>query len=167
MVRLFHFSTRPLSRQVGHRARQPVHDPGRELKRQPDASLAVQRGALSAQDVESTSISVTVNGVTTTPALYYASSAAVAGVLPSTPVGTGTITLSYNGQSSQAPIQVVASAVGLDTLNGNGAGAGVVTDSKLQCSRTHELRSAGIGILRVKECTAPARELASISRARS
>jgi uncharacterized protein (TIGR03437 family) len=78
-----------------------------------------------------TSLSVTVNGVTTTPALYYASSTAVAAVLPSTtPVGTGTVTVSYNGQSSQAPIQVVPSAVGLDTLYGTGAGTGVVTDVK-------------------------------------
>jgi len=77
-----------------------------------------------------TSLSVTVNGVTTTPALYYASSNAVAAVLPSTtPVGTGTITLTNNGQSTQAPIQVVASAVGLDTLYGAGSGAGVLTDA--------------------------------------
>src|SRR5580704_11911566 len=77
-----------------------------------------------------TSLSVTVNGVTTTPALYYASSNAVAAVLPSTtPVGTGTITLTYNGNSAQAPIQVVPSAVGLDTLYGVGSGAGVLTDS--------------------------------------
>jgi uncharacterized protein (TIGR03437 family) len=77
-----------------------------------------------------TSLSVTVNGVTTTPALYYASSNAVAAVLPSTtPVGTGTITLTNNGQSTQAAIQVVASAVGLDTLYGAGTGAGVLTDA--------------------------------------
>ena len=77
-----------------------------------------------------TSLSVTVNGVTTTPALYYVSSNAVAAVLPSTtPVGTGTITLTNNGQTTQAPIQVVASAVGLDTLYGAGAGAGVLTDA--------------------------------------
>jgi hypothetical protein len=77
-----------------------------------------------------TSLSVTVNGVTTTPALYYTSSNAVAAVLPSTtPVGTGTITLTFNGNSTQAPIQVVASAVGLDTLYGAGSGAGVVTDA--------------------------------------
>jgi uncharacterized protein (TIGR03437 family) len=78
-----------------------------------------------------TSLSVTVNGVTTTPALYYASATALAAVLPSTtPVGTGTVTVSYNGQNSQAPIQVVPSAVGLDTLYGTGAGTGVVTDVK-------------------------------------
>jgi uncharacterized protein (TIGR03437 family) len=77
-----------------------------------------------------TSLSATVNGVTTTPVLYYTSEAAVAAVLPSTtPVGTGTITLTFNGNKTQAPIQVVASAVGLDTLLGAGGGAGVVTDS--------------------------------------
>lgn len=77
-----------------------------------------------------TSLSVKVNGVTTTPALYYASSSAIAAVLPSTtPVGTGTITVNYNGQSSEVPIQVVPSAVGLDTLYGTGAGAGIVTDA--------------------------------------
>jgi uncharacterized protein (TIGR03437 family) len=77
-----------------------------------------------------TSLSVTVNGVTTTPALYYTSSSAVAAVLPSTtPVGTGTITLTFNGNSTQALIQVVASAVGLDTLYGAGSGAGVITDA--------------------------------------
>jgi len=78
-----------------------------------------------------TSLSVTVNGATTTPALYYASSTAVAAVLPSTtPVGTGTITITYSGQASApAPIQVVPSAVGLDSLYGNGAGAGVIEDT--------------------------------------
>jgi len=77
-----------------------------------------------------TSLSVTVNGVTTTPVLYYTSEAAVAAILPSTtPLGNGTLTLTFNGHSTQAPIQVVASAVGLDTLLGAGAGAGVVTDS--------------------------------------
>jgi len=77
-----------------------------------------------------TSLSVTVNDVTTTPALYYASSTSLAAVLPSnTPVGAGTITVTYNGQvSTPAPIQVVPSAVGLDTLYGTGAGTGVVTD---------------------------------------
>ncbi|HEV1286053.1 MAG TPA: hypothetical protein VNU44_12095 [Bryobacteraceae bacterium] len=77
-----------------------------------------------------TSLSVTVNGVTTTPALYYTSLNAVAAVLPSTtPVGTGTITLNFNGNSTQAPIQVVASAVGLNTISGAGSGAGVLTDA--------------------------------------
>jgi hypothetical protein len=77
-----------------------------------------------------TSLSVTVDGVTTTPAIYYTSVSAVAAVLPSTtPEGTGTLTLNFNGNKTQAPIQVVASAVGLDTLSGAGSGAGVATDS--------------------------------------
>jgi len=77
-----------------------------------------------------TSISVSVNGVNTTPALYYTSATQLAAVLPSdTPVGKGTITVTYNGQTSApAPIQVVASAVGLDTLYGTGNGVGVATD---------------------------------------
>jgi len=78
-----------------------------------------------------TSVSVTINGVTTTPALYYTSSDQLAAVLPSiTPVGNGTITVTYNGMpSAPAPIQVVASALGLDTLYGAGTGSGVVTDA--------------------------------------
>lgn len=77
------------------------------------------------------SVSVTVKGVTTTPALYYTSATQLAAVLPSTtPVGSGTLTVTYNGQTSNAaPIQVVASAVGLDTLYGTGNGAGVATDA--------------------------------------
>jgi uncharacterized protein (TIGR03437 family) len=82
------------------------------------------------QTLNQTSLSVTVNGVTTIPALYYASSTGVAAVLPSTtPVGTGNLTVSYNGNSAIVNIQVVPSAVGLDTLYGNGAGAAVITDS--------------------------------------
>jgi uncharacterized protein (TIGR03437 family) len=82
------------------------------------------------KSLNQTSVSVTVNGTTTTPALYYASSDAVAGVLPSTtPIGTGTVTVTVNGQASApAPIQVVPSALGLDTLYGAGVGAGVVED---------------------------------------
>jgi len=78
-----------------------------------------------------TSVSVTVNGVAYTPALYYTSATQVAAVLPSTvPVGDGTITVTYNQQTSApAPIQVVASAVGLDTLYGTGQGLAVATDA--------------------------------------
>jgi len=83
------------------------------------------------QTLNQTSISVTVNGVTTTPALYYTSSTQLAAVLPSTtPVGKGTITVTYNGTpSAPAPIQVVATALGLDTLYGAGTGLGVATDA--------------------------------------
>lgn len=81
-----------------------------------------------------TSVSVTVNGVTTEPALYYASATAVAAVLPSsTPVGNGTVTVTYNGQTSApAPIQVVTSGVGLNTLYGTGTGAAVVSDANFK-----------------------------------
>ncbi len=83
------------------------------------------------ESLNQTSISVTVNGVTTVPSMYYTSATQVAAVLPSTtPAGTGTITLTYNGQTSAAaPIQVVPSALGLDTTYGNGSGQGAITDA--------------------------------------
>lgn len=83
------------------------------------------------QTLNQTSVSVTVGGVTTTPALYYTSATQLAAVLPSTtPTGTGTITVTYQGTPSATfPIQVVTSALGLDTLYGSGTGSGVATDS--------------------------------------
>jgi uncharacterized protein (TIGR03437 family) len=77
------------------------------------------------------SISVTVNGVTTHPAIYYAIATQIAAVLPAnTPVGTGTLTVTYDGLTSAAStIQVVQSALGLDTLNGLPSGLAVATDS--------------------------------------
>jgi uncharacterized protein (TIGR03437 family) len=76
------------------------------------------------------SLSVTVNGVTTHPGIYYAIATQIAAVLPSsTPVGTGNITVTYNGvASSPASIIVVPSALGLDTYYGTGSGLGVATD---------------------------------------
>jgi uncharacterized protein (TIGR03437 family) len=78
-----------------------------------------------------TSVSVTVNGVTVSPGLYFTTATAVAAVLPSTtPVGNGTLTVNYSGQASApVPIQVVASAVGLDTLYGAGNGLAVTTNA--------------------------------------
>ena len=75
------------------------------------------------------SISVTVNGVTTQPGIYYAFSTQIAAVLPSsTPAGTGTLTVTYNGvPSSAAPILVVPTALGLDTYFDTGKGLGVAT----------------------------------------
>jgi len=75
-------------------------------------------------------ITVTVNGVTTHPAIYYSIATQIAAVLPSsTPTGTGTITVSYHGVPSPAvPITVLASALGLDSFNGTGTGLGVATD---------------------------------------
>jgi uncharacterized protein (TIGR03437 family) len=62
------------------------------------------------------SVSVTVNGTTVTPAIYYTSPTQLGLVLPSsTPLGTGTITVTNNGQpSAAAPFMVVQSAMGLD-----------------------------------------------------
>jgi uncharacterized protein (TIGR03437 family) len=79
--------------------------------------------------VGGTSISVTVNGTTTTPAIYYASPTQIDAVLPSTtPAGSGTITVTYNGSASSAtPILVTKSAFGIDTLYGTGTGGIVAT----------------------------------------
>lgn len=74
------------------------------------------------------SITVSVNGVTTNPGLYYTSPRQLAGVLPaSTPVGVGTFTVTYRGQTSApAPIEVVPTALGINTYNGD---LGVATDA--------------------------------------
>lgn len=76
------------------------------------------------------SISVTVNGVTTHPGIYYAIATQIAAVLPAaTPAGTGTITVTNgNVTSSAQPILVVQSALGFDTYFGSGTGLGVATD---------------------------------------
>jgi uncharacterized protein (TIGR03437 family) len=81
--------------------------------------------------LKGTSISVTVNGTVTSPALYYTSPNQVAAVLPSsTPVGSGTVTVTNNGQTSTpAPIQVVKSAVGLASYDGSGGGAALAQDA--------------------------------------
>ncbi len=81
--------------------------------------------------LNSASVSVTVNGVTTHPAMYYAIGTQIAAVLPAnTPVGTGTLTVTNNGLTSAAfTIQVVQSALGLDTLSGLPSGLAVATDS--------------------------------------
>lgn len=76
-----------------------------------------------------TSVSVTVNGTTVTPALYYTSPTQIDAVLPSkTPTGNGTITVTYNGApSNTANILVTQSAFGIDTLSGTGSGTIVAT----------------------------------------
>jgi len=77
------------------------------------------------------SVAVTVSGETVHPALYYATPAQIAAVLPSTtPVGTGTVTVTYNGiASGPASIQVVLSALGLATMSGDGTGQAMATDA--------------------------------------
>jgi uncharacterized protein (TIGR03437 family) len=73
------------------------------------------------------SVSVTINGTTVQPAIYYASPEQIDVVLPAaTPVGGGTLTVTTNGTAS-APrfIVVVTSALGFDSYNN---GWGVATD---------------------------------------
>ena len=90
-------------------------------------------GAGLPQTLNSMTISVTVKGVTTTPAIYYAIPTQVAAVLPSTtPVGTGTITVNYNGQSGTATLVVTKSAFGILTSNLTGNGAITATNLQYQ-----------------------------------
>ena len=74
-----------------------------------------------------TSVAITVNNVTTHPALYYTSPGQVAAVVPAaTPLGNGFLTVTYRGQTSApSPVMVVAAAVGINPYNG----LGVVTDA--------------------------------------
>jgi uncharacterized protein (TIGR03437 family) len=84
-----------------------------------------------ATNLNGTSVSVTVNGTTVQPGLYYIYPTQIAAVLPSTtPVGQGTITVT-NGKVTSEPfdIHVVQSAFGVDTVYGTGAGQAVVTDA--------------------------------------
>ncbi len=76
------------------------------------------------------SISITVNGTTVHPGIYYATATQIAAVLPSTtPTGTGSITVTYNlVPSNSASITVVATALGLDTYYGTGSGLALATD---------------------------------------
>ncbi len=74
------------------------------------------------------SITVTVGGVTTQPAIYYTSPTQIAAVMPAnTPVGTGTLTVTHNGLTS-APltIHVVKAAPGINVF---GTNSGVATDA--------------------------------------
>jgi len=99
----------------------------------PTARAALQSSAAPGipTTLNGASITVTVNGVTTHPGIYYAIATQVAAVLPAgTPLGDGTLTVTYNGlTSAPASIHVVQSALGLDTLNGLPSGLAVATDS--------------------------------------
>jgi uncharacterized protein (TIGR03437 family) len=94
------------------------------------ATLQSSSGSGIPTTLNGASISVTVNGTTVHPGIYYAGATQIAAVLPSsTPVGTGTLTVTYNSTpSATAPITVVASALGLDTYYGSGTGLGVATN---------------------------------------
>jgi uncharacterized protein (TIGR03437 family) len=99
------------------------------------ASLVVQSSAGTGlpQTLNDMVITVTVNGVTTKPGIYYAIPTQVSAVLPSTtPVGTGTITVTYNGQSGSAPLIVKKSAFGILTANSTGNGAITATNLQYQ-----------------------------------
>ncbi|MCC6588730.1 MAG: hypothetical protein IT168_18685 [Bryobacterales bacterium] len=90
--------------------------------------LQDSQGAGIPLTLNGTSLSVTVNGVTTRPGLYYSSPGQLAAVLPATtPTGSGTVTVTYKGVASNAfAIQVVPAALGINVYQGNTA---VATDA--------------------------------------
>lgn len=87
------------------------------------------------QNLNGTSVAVTVNGTTANPYLYYVyaegSTSYIAAVLPSAmPAGNASMVVTNNGAPSNAyKFQVVQTAVGLDTLDGAGVGRAVATDA--------------------------------------
>lgn len=89
-----------------------------------------QKGGLPTT-LNGASVTVVVSGVTSHPALYYATPAAIAAVLPSTtPLGNGTVTVTYNNvTSAPATLTVLRSALGLATMSGDGTGPVMATDA--------------------------------------
>lgn len=79
-------------------------------------------------DLLSTSLKVTVGGVTVDAIMVYTSATQLAAILPSrTPVGDGTIVVYYSGVvGPTAPIRVVPAAFGIVTLNSQGNGPAVI-----------------------------------------
>jgi uncharacterized protein (TIGR03437 family) len=84
------------------------------------------------QTLNGASVSVTVNGVISQSALYYATPTQIAAVLPSsTPLGTlAEVKVTFGGATSQQFNTTVAqSAFGFDTYYGTGSGMAAVTDN--------------------------------------
>lgn len=77
-----------------------------------------------------TSLSVTVNGTTVKPFIYYTLAGQISGIMPSnTPVGTGTLSVTYNGATSPAvPITIAPNSFGIFTQNQGGSGPGIFTN---------------------------------------
>ena len=104
---------------------------GAKLNNQPPSNLQSSAPPGLPTMLNGTSISVSVNGTTVMPGIYYTSPTQLAAVLPSNvPAGTGTITVNNNGQSS-APeqLQVVQSALGFGTYDGTGNGLALAQDA--------------------------------------
>jgi uncharacterized protein (TIGR03437 family) len=99
----------------------------------PDAVPVLQSSAAPGipATLNGASVSVTVNGVTVQPGLYYAIASQIAAVLPSnTPTGSGTLTVTFNGvASTPVPIVVVPSALGFGTVAGTGSGLIIATNA--------------------------------------
>ena len=80
------------------------------------------------------SVSVTVNGATTQPALYYATATQIAGVVPSaTQAGVGSFSVQYNGQAGNSVTAGVGEAgFGFDSFYETGSGPAVATDTSYE-----------------------------------
>jgi uncharacterized protein (TIGR03437 family) len=80
------------------------------------------------------SVSVTANGATAQPGLYYATATQIAAVLPSaTAAGAATFAVAYNGQTtSSAPVNVSETGFGFDSFYGTGNGPAVATDANYE-----------------------------------
>jgi uncharacterized protein (TIGR03437 family) len=96
-----------------------------------------------------TTVTITVNNVTTTAPMVYTSAGQLAAILPSTtPVGTGTLTVAYFAVSgTPIPITVVASNFSMFTLNGSGTGPAIVTDNNSLITTTNSAQAGDVVVL--------------------
>jgi uncharacterized protein (TIGR03437 family) len=122
---------------------------GSTLSNQPLTALQSSAAPGLPTALNGTSISVTVGGTTTTPAIYYTSPTQIAAVLPSnTPAGGGTIKVTNAGITTATfPMQVVPTATGLDTLDGSGAGAVLAQDANYNLFSSTNSASPGQTII--------------------
>ncbi|MGC9945406.1 MAG: hypothetical protein ABSF64_03325 [Bryobacteraceae bacterium] len=92
------------------------------------------------------SLSATVNGATTQPAIYYATATQIAAVLPSaTQAGVGTFSVQFNGLTSNfATAGVGETAFGFDSFYETGIGPAVATDASYELvTLTHSASPGG------------------------
>ena len=95
--------------------------------------------------VDGVSVTVTVNGVTTRPLIYYVSPVQIAAVLPSTtPVGTAAVKVANGAQTSAAfTMEVVKATFGILTMTGSGWGQAAAYDSRWGLLSAYNAVAAG------------------------
>jgi uncharacterized protein (TIGR03437 family) len=109
------------------------------------STLSIAPAAFQSSSLSGTSLSVSINGTTVSPLMYYTSTGQVAALMPSnTPAGAGTITATYNGQPGPAaPVRVVANNLGIFTATSDGQGAGIVTYADYSLVSTAKAANCG------------------------